>query len=85
MTLMDVIIHWSSRGNPIPWTEIGCHDHNKHLYIYNQRHIAIGDETPFTTANNEWRPCRVYSYNATIMNKEGMGFNAFINVPEKNK
>ena len=56
-----------------------CSSNNKHLFVYNARDVTINGRTTFTTANNDWKPCRAYSYNVTIASQAGTSNDWWVN------
>jgi len=71
----DVVGIYFPRYNPIPWSAVACRRGNEHLYKYNPYSVTMimsGErDVVFDTGRTDWKPCRAYSVNATIMDEHG--------------
>ena len=67
----DVIGIFFPKYNPVPWSPETCTGENAHVFRRNPKNLAVGVEYKFSEAPNDWNPCRRYSINATVMDREG--------------
>lgn len=63
----DVLGVYFPSHNPIPWEDFGsCDDKKKHLFQYYPMGVTVGQNSTFSKAADSWRPCRRYSFNASL-------------------
>ena len=68
----DILGLYFPSFNPIPWSSVECHDGNEHLFKYNPtRLLSSGGTITFDQPARDWKPCRHYSFNGTLMSNEG--------------
>ena len=67
----DITGIYFPKYNPIPWTENSCAKGNEHFYKYNPHRLAVNKTLYFEKASKDWRACRKYAYNATVMVRKG--------------
>ena len=58
--------------NPVPWTTVSCKEGREHKFVYNPKNLAIDKQYKFETATLDWKPCRIYSVNVTLVDDAGM-------------
>ena len=68
----DILGLYFPKYNPIPWSSVQCANGNDHLFKYNPtRLLASGGTITFDQPARDWKPCRQYSFNCTLMEQAG--------------